>query len=172
MKDLTSWSFNDHENGEESAQNYTGGSCQWSQGSWDNSHQENNWTHYAMKDWNPAAPARSRCSREHMYRPVWRLSMIQRRTWWKCCQMRPKSSSLISTQLAVFGGGGMLPNVPMTPKTPSPPSNMEVEMLCLGTWQLHRIKGTMDRAMYRQGQGIEHGLWMGFPAWQLPKTHG
>ncbi len=28
---------------EESAQNYTGGSCQWSQGSWDHSHQENNW---------------------------------------------------------------------------------------------------------------------------------
>ncbi len=24
MLDLTSWSFNDHENGEESAQNYTG----------------------------------------------------------------------------------------------------------------------------------------------------
>ncbi len=29
-------------------------------------------------------------------------------------------------QLAVFGGGGMLP---MTPRTPSPPSNMEVETL-------------------------------------------
>ncbi len=43
MQDLTSWSFRDHENGEESAQNYTGGSCQWSQGSWDHSHQENNW---------------------------------------------------------------------------------------------------------------------------------
>ncbi len=43
MQDLTSWSFSDHENGEESAQNYTGGSCQWSQGSWDHSHQENNW---------------------------------------------------------------------------------------------------------------------------------
>ncbi len=28
MQDLTSWSFNDHENREESAQNYTGGSCQ------------------------------------------------------------------------------------------------------------------------------------------------
>ncbi len=41
MQDLTSWSFNDHENGEESAQNYTGGSCQWYQGSWDHSHQEN-----------------------------------------------------------------------------------------------------------------------------------
>ncbi len=43
MQDLTSWSFNNHENGEESAQNYTGGSCQCSQGSWDHSHQENNW---------------------------------------------------------------------------------------------------------------------------------
>ncbi len=32
-------------------------------------------------------------------------------------------------QLAVFGGGGMLP---MTPRTPSPPSNMEVETLCFG----------------------------------------
>ncbi len=27
MQDLTSWRFNDHENGEESAQNYTGGSA-------------------------------------------------------------------------------------------------------------------------------------------------
>ncbi len=43
MQYLTSWSFNDHEIGEESAQNYTGGSCQWSQGSWDHNHQENNW---------------------------------------------------------------------------------------------------------------------------------
>ncbi len=55
--------------------------------------------------------------------------MIQRRTGWKCCgQMRPKSSSLASTQLAVFGGGML----PMTPRTPSPPSNMEVETLCFG----------------------------------------
>ncbi len=62
--------------------------------------------------------------------PVWSLSMIQRRTGWKCCgQMISKSSSLASTQLAVFGGGGMLP---MTPRTPSPPSNMEVETLCFG----------------------------------------
>ncbi len=28
MQDLTLWSFNDHENGEESAQSYTGVSCQ------------------------------------------------------------------------------------------------------------------------------------------------
>ncbi len=87
-------------------------------------------THYAVKDWNPAAPARSPCSRKHMYRHVWSLPMIQRRTGWKCCgQMRPKSSSLASTQLAVFGGEGMLP---MTPRTPSPPSNIEVETLCFG----------------------------------------
>ncbi len=40
--------------------------------------------------------------------PVWSLPMIQRRTGWKCCgQMRPKSRSLASTQLAVFGGGGI-----------------------------------------------------------------
>ncbi len=54
---------------------------------------------------------------------------------------------------------------------------MEVETLCLGgcfsakgTGQLHRIKGTMDQAIYRQG--IENGSWMGIPAWQWPKTHG
>ncbi len=47
-----------------------------------------------------------------------------------------------------------------------------------GTGQLHRIKGTMDGTMYRQGQGIvasqgiENGSWMGIPAWQWPKTHG
>ncbi len=47
-----------------------------------------------------------------------------------------------------------------------------------GTGQLHRIKGTMDGAMYRQGQGIEvsqgigNGSWMGIPVWQWPKTHG
>ncbi len=76
--------------------------------------------------------ARSPCSRKYMYRPIWRLQMIQRRTGGKFCgQMRPKSSSLSSTQLAVFGGGGMLP---MTSRTPSPPSNMEVETLCFGVF--------------------------------------
>ncbi len=45
-----------------------------------------------------------------------------------------------------------------------------------GTGQLHRIKGTMDGAMYRQGQiiessqGIEIGSWMGISAWQWPKN--
>ncbi len=41
-----------------------------------------------------------------------------------------------------------------------------------GTGQLHRIKGTMDEAMYHQGQGIEasqgieNGSWMGISALQ------
>ena len=45
----------------------------------------------------------------------------------------------------------------MTPGTPSPPSNMEVETLCFGVFFLLRgqdnftaSKGTMDGAMYRQ----------------------
>ncbi len=72
-----------------------------------------------------AAPARSPCSRKHMYHLKFANDSKVR-----CCgQMRPKSSSLASTQLAVFGGGGMLP---MTSRTPSPPSNMEVETLCFG----------------------------------------
>ncbi len=60
--------------------------------------------------------------------------------------------------------------LPMTPRTPSPPSNMRWKHYALGcfsakgTGQLHRIKGTMDGVMYRQGQGIENGLWMGIPA--------
>ncbi len=41
MQDLTSRSFNDDENDEESAQNYT--DIVNDQGSWDNSRQENNW---------------------------------------------------------------------------------------------------------------------------------
>ncbi len=86
--------------------------------------------HFTVKDWNHAMPAMFPCSRKHMYRPIWSLPMIQRRPGWKCCgQMRPKSSSFALTQLAVFAGGGILP---MTRKTPSPSSNMEVETLCFG----------------------------------------
>ncbi len=79
-----------------------------------------------------------------------------------------------------FGGGRMQS---MTPRIPSPLSNMEVKTLCFGvvfsakgTGQLHHIKGTMDGALYRQGQGIEasqgieNGSWMGIPACHWPKN--
>ncbi len=58
--------------------------------------------------------------------------------------------------------------LPMTPRTPSPQTGGNIMLWgCFsakGTGQLHRIKGTMDGAMYRQGQGIENGSWMGIPA--------
>src|SRR4029434_153910 len=54
-----------------------------------------------------------------------------------CGQMRPTSSSLASTRLATFGGGRMLS---MTPRTPSPPSSMEVETLCFGAVSLPRVQ--------------------------------
>ncbi len=125
-------------------------------------------------------PQWSPCSRKHMYRPYWSLPMIQRRTGWKCCgQMRPNSSSLASIRRV-----WRRRNAAYDPRTPSHPSNMEVETLCFwGCFLLrnrtncNRIKGTMDGAMYRQGQGIEasqgieNGSWMGIQHDNDPK-HG
>src|SRR4029434_9182819 len=54
-----------------------------------------------------------------------------------CGQMRPKSSSLASTRFVALGGGRMLN---MTPRTPSPPSSMEVEKLCFGAVSLPRVQ--------------------------------
>ncbi len=56
----------------------------------------------------------------------------------------------------------------MLPMTPRTPSNMEVETLCFGGVFLLRTTAPHQRddgrAMYRQGQGIENGSWMGIPA--------
>ncbi len=131
MQDLTSWSFNDHENvrnqpitTREDLVNDLKAA-----GTIVTKKTIGNTTPWRIENWNHAVPVRSPCSRKHTYRPVWSLPMIQRRTGLKCCgQMRPKSSSLASTKLGVCGGGGMLP---MTPRTPSPPSNTEVET-CFG----------------------------------------
>ncbi len=62
--------------------------------------------------------------------------------------------------------------LPMTPRTPSPLSNMEVETLCFEGVFLLRAQDTQtalhqrddERAMYSQGQGIENGSWMVIPA--------
>ena len=108
-------------------------------------------THYAVMDENPVAPARSPCSRRHMYRPIWRLLMntwmIERklgRRW--CGQMRPKLSSLASTGLTVFGEREMMT---ITPRTPSPPSSMEVERLGFGGFSL--LRGQDDFTASRWG---------------------
>ncbi len=146
MQDLTLWSFNEHENGEESTQNYMGVPCQWSQGSWDHSHQDFTLCREGLKSCSGhKVPL---LNKAHLQARL-KFEMIQGRTGWKWCgQMRPKSSSLASTQLAVFGGGGILP---MTPKTPSPLSSMEVETLFFGDVFLLKgqdnctaSKGTVD----------------------------
>ncbi len=74
MQNLTSWSFNDHENGEESTQNYTGGPCQWSQGSWGHSHQDFTLCHEGLKS---CSTHKDPCSIKHMYRPVWSLQWFR-----------------------------------------------------------------------------------------------
>ncbi len=92
------------------------------------------------------------------------------------------SSPLASTQLAVFGGGGMLP---MTPRTPSPPSNIEVETLCFAGVFLLRgqdnctaSKGrwtgpcTVRARALKPARALKNRSWMGIPAWQWSKTHG
>ncbi len=55
--------------------------------------------------------------------------------------------------------------------------NTEVETLCFGGVfllrgqdPLHHIKGTMDRAMYRQGQGIENGFMDGYSSMTKTQT--
>ncbi len=109
--------------------------------------------------------------------------MFQRRTGWKCCgQMRPKSSSLASPQLAMFGGGGMLP---MTPRTPSHHQHGGGNIMLWGCFLLSGIGQTAPhqrddgrgpctvraRAL-KPARALKMGCRWGIPAWQWPKTHG
>ncbi len=145
MQDLTSWSFNEHENSEESAQNYMGVPCQWSQGSWDHSHQDFTLRREGLKS---CSGHKVPCSIKHLYRPVWSLQWFRGELG--------ESGVVRWDQIQLFGinsthrvgGGGILP---MTPKTPSPLSSMEVETLFFGGVFLLRgqdnctaSKGTVD----------------------------
>ncbi len=71
----------------------------------------------------------------------------------------------------VFGGGGMLP---MTPRTPSPPSNMEVETLCFGGVFL--LRGQENCTASRDDEPSVPGHWKwvvdGYSSMTWPKTHG
>ncbi len=58
-----------------------------------------------------------------------KLPMIQRRTGWKCC-VRWDQNRALWHQLN--SPCWRRRNAAMTPRTPSPPSNMEVETLCFG----------------------------------------
>ncbi len=132
-----------------------------------------------MKDWNPAASARSPFSRKHMYSPseVYQWfrgelgeSVVVRWNRWD-------HNPVLYHQL----------NLPC----------LEEDECCLWpqehhphcqTWRWkHYALGEFfywgdsttaphqrddGRTMYRQGKGIENGSWMGIPAWKWPKTHG
>ncbi len=117
---IISWSFNDHENGEESAQNYTVGSCQWSQGSWDYSHQEIiGYTHWwsARKVPLPKAHVLARLKFANDWEENGESVVVrwdQNPALWY-----PLNSPCLERRNAAYD-----------PKIPSPPSNMEVETLC------------------------------------------
>ncbi len=114
------------------------------------------------------------CSRKRMYRTVWSLPMniwmIQMRTEWKCCsQMSRIELRIWRRRNAAYDPKNTIPTVKH--------GNIMLWGCFSAKWrgQLHRIKGTMDGAMYRQcqgieaSQGIENGSWVGIPAWQWPK---
>ncbi len=177
MQDLTSWSFNDHENGEESAQNYKHWlSCQWSQGSWDHIVTKktigNTLRHEGLKS----------CSAHKV--PLLKKAHVQARlkfandseeNWVKVLRSDETKIELfgINSTRRVWRRKNAAYDKNTIPTVKHGGGNIMLWgcFSAKGTGKLHRIKGTMDGAMYRQGQGIENGSWMDIPAWQWPKTH-
>ncbi len=180
MQDLTSWSFNDHENGEESAQNYTGGSCQWFQGIVTKKTISNTLRCERLNS----------CSARNV--PLLKKAHAQARLKFASDSEENLVKVLSSdeTKIQLFGINSTYRvwrrrNATYDPKNTIPTVKHGGGNIMLwgcfsakGTWQLHHIKETMDGAMYRQGQGIEasqdieNRSWMGIPAlWQWPKTH-
>ncbi len=162
MQDLTSWSFNDHENGEESAQNYTGGgSCQWSQGSWESG------TIVTKKTTGNTLRREGlkSCRKAHV-QTVW--SQWFRGELGESVVVRWDQNPALWHQL----------------KSPC----LEEEECCLWPQEHHPHRQTWrwKHALHQRDDGrchvpsgpghwsqtgIENGSWMGIPAWQWPKTH-
>ncbi len=134
MQDLTSWSFNDHENGEESSQNYTG---------------EN-----LVNDLKAAGTIVTKktigntlCREGLKSCSAWNVPLLKKAHVKTCLKFASDSEENWvkplwpdetkiqlfgnSTQLAVFGGGGMLP---MTPRTPSPHQTWRWKHYALGVF--------------------------------------
>ncbi len=155
--------------------------------------------HYAVKDWNPAvgtsSPAQEStlrreglkscsghklpCSRKHT--TPWRTEILQCtqaprlkkahvKPVWRANDSEENWVKVLwsdETKIQLFDI-----NSTLWPQEHHPNQNIMLWGVFLLKGQLHRIKGTMDGAHVPQGQGIENGSWMGFSAWQWPKTHG
>ncbi len=154
---------------------YTGGSCQWSQGSWDQSPRIQLVTlrREGLKSCSVRkVPLLKKAhvqahlkfasdSEENWVKVLWSdetkielFGINSTRRFWR--RRNAAYDPKITIPTVKHGGGNIMLWGCFSAK---------------GTGQLHRIKGTMDGAMYRQGQGIENVSWMGIPAWQWPKTH-
>ncbi len=138
-------------------------------------HGINNWYHFNGRFiWTVRGKTKSpKIAIQKSYKLIcMNIWMIQRRTC-ESVQMRPKSSFLASIQLAVFGGEWMLP---MTPRNIPTAKYVGGNIMFWGCFLLKgqdnctASRGRWKWAMYRQGQGIENGSWMGIPAWQWPKN--
>ncbi len=152
IQDLTSWSFTDHENGEESAQTYTGGSCQWYQGSRDHSHQENNWWHTTPRRTeilqHPQGPPaqESTCTVPSEVCQWFRGELGERDQTWSQDETKIKPFGINSTRRV-----WRRRNAAYDPKNTIPTGGNKMLWGCFsakGTGQLHRTKGMMDGAMY------------------------
>ncbi len=98
MQDLTSWRFNDHENGEESAQNYTEDLVNDLKAAGTIVTKKTIGNTLRSEGLKSCSARKVPLLKKAHVQADWSLPMIQRRTGWKCCgQMRPKSSSLAST---------------------------------------------------------------------------